>query len=445
MGDDVGETKDTWSKSSFRKLIGWKAIGRHLGRSERAVQLWEIERHLPIHRIPGARGHSVYGYVEELDAWMASGDSVPLASADVSQDLVRAIDVGRAVPLPRPPGILVLPLENHDLDKATSFGDGLCQQLIARLAAAQRSVRVLSWQTSKNSRHGLESLAAIASRLNVRYLIEGSIDYSDGLRHVDMRIIDAELDQLVLSDRFVSAPNGSSSFQEQVAEAVAVHFALIHEGALVEPICLVETQPAVLLDYLRAAHQFFVGRESAIEDTLGSLERALARDPGFMPALAMKGLALLYLASDSVDRDQFIERARTLSTICTASTAAHVTGAFLNAAIAFVCDADRPRAELHLANAMRWLPSSVPERGRLYERRSSFRPRPDAESTAKEISSEACEHADLFTNLLALISHVNRRDVARQSSLTRGVATEVPASQNARSTLSENGARFRSM
>lgn len=55
------------------KLTSWKEIGAFLGRDARTVQRWERENHLPVHRVPGGRGYSVYAYPEELEVWLARG------------------------------------------------------------------------------------------------------------------------------------------------------------------------------------------------------------------------------------------------------------------------------------------------------------------------------------------------------------------------------------
>ncbi len=48
----------------------WKAIAAHFGVTVRTVQLWEVERGMQVHRMPGTKGR-VYAYPDELDAWAA--------------------------------------------------------------------------------------------------------------------------------------------------------------------------------------------------------------------------------------------------------------------------------------------------------------------------------------------------------------------------------------
>lgn len=57
-----------------RKLTGWKELAEYLGTSPRTVQRWEREKGLPVRRVPGSNGHSVFADSGELDRWLDSGD-----------------------------------------------------------------------------------------------------------------------------------------------------------------------------------------------------------------------------------------------------------------------------------------------------------------------------------------------------------------------------------
>lgn len=63
-----------------QRLDGWKSIASFLGRDERTAKRWEASRGLPVHRVPGGNGGSVFATVEELGAWL-SGRS-PRAGPD---------------------------------------------------------------------------------------------------------------------------------------------------------------------------------------------------------------------------------------------------------------------------------------------------------------------------------------------------------------------------
>ncbi len=59
------------NQSSGTRLDSWKEIAQYLGRYERTVQRWELERNLPVHRLPGAKRGGVFAYTGELDGWLA--------------------------------------------------------------------------------------------------------------------------------------------------------------------------------------------------------------------------------------------------------------------------------------------------------------------------------------------------------------------------------------
>jgi tetratricopeptide (TPR) repeat protein len=80
------------------RLVGWKAIGMFLGRDERTVRRWEVERGLPVNRVPGGGSATVWALPEELRAWMA-GDAEHLQ--------IRARPVPDAAPQRRSGAILL--------------------------------------------------------------------------------------------------------------------------------------------------------------------------------------------------------------------------------------------------------------------------------------------------------------------------------------------------
>ncbi len=53
-----------------QRLLGWKAVGRYLGCTERSARRWESTRGLPVHRLPGAGRASVWARPDEIAAWL---------------------------------------------------------------------------------------------------------------------------------------------------------------------------------------------------------------------------------------------------------------------------------------------------------------------------------------------------------------------------------------
>jgi tetratricopeptide (TPR) repeat protein len=82
------------NSSSGKRLDAWKEIAVYLRRGERTVKRWEVERGLPIHRVPGSGRASVYAYTSELDEWLRSSRSSDLETADVAEAVELPEDSG---------------------------------------------------------------------------------------------------------------------------------------------------------------------------------------------------------------------------------------------------------------------------------------------------------------------------------------------------------------
>ncbi len=74
-----------------RRLNSWKEIAAFFGKDERTVKRWEVQRGLPVHRLPGGSRTTVFAYAAELDVWLKG------------VSMTRARDIGEAIgaePLP---------------------------------------------------------------------------------------------------------------------------------------------------------------------------------------------------------------------------------------------------------------------------------------------------------------------------------------------------------
>jgi tetratricopeptide (TPR) repeat protein len=70
-----------------KRLDCWKEIAAYLGKVERTVKRWDVDRGLPIHRVPGGGRPSVYAYTAELDEWLKSTRArEPEAAAQASAE-----------------------------------------------------------------------------------------------------------------------------------------------------------------------------------------------------------------------------------------------------------------------------------------------------------------------------------------------------------------------
>jgi hypothetical protein len=63
-----------------RRLDSWKAIAEYLGRDVGTVRRWEKTRGLPVKRVRGGGGSSVFAYSADIDAWLQMD---PILAAEI--------------------------------------------------------------------------------------------------------------------------------------------------------------------------------------------------------------------------------------------------------------------------------------------------------------------------------------------------------------------------
>jgi hypothetical protein len=94
MANDVRDS----GRPRGERLDSWKAIAHYLQRDRSTVIRWERDSGLPVRRVPGGNGRSVFSYTGEIDDWLAAhgehtANSQPPAPVETP-----------ALPTPRPRG-----------------------------------------------------------------------------------------------------------------------------------------------------------------------------------------------------------------------------------------------------------------------------------------------------------------------------------------------------
>lgn len=102
------------------RLDSWKAIAEYLNRDTRTLRRWQLKG-LPVRRVPGGRGNSVFAFKSEVEEWLrAAGPEQPQAVA-VSAKLESPAPAPS--PVPTPPATLktARPLRHRWLIAAVVF------------------------------------------------------------------------------------------------------------------------------------------------------------------------------------------------------------------------------------------------------------------------------------------------------------------------------------
>ncbi len=179
--------------------------------------------------------------------------------------------------------IAVLPFVNMSSDpEQVFFSDGISEEILNLLAKIEE-LRVISRSTAFAYR-GEVNLSSIAEELNVAYLLEGSVRKAGDKVRVTAQLIEAATDKHVWSETYDRDLTDIFAIQDEVAGRVAneLEVRLLNSGQTKH-----QTDPETYAMYLQARHSFY-GQASDRGDKrrqMGLLQRALARDPEFVPAM----------------------------------------------------------------------------------------------------------------------------------------------------------------
>ena len=82
------------------RLDSWKAIAAYLGKDAGTVRRWERTRGLPVYRVPGGKGTSVYAFTSEIDSWLtAPGNESPVDDVPApEEEISRPAIASKAIP-----------------------------------------------------------------------------------------------------------------------------------------------------------------------------------------------------------------------------------------------------------------------------------------------------------------------------------------------------------
>jgi adenylate cyclase len=195
----------------------------------------------------------------------------------------------------RPPGaIAVLPLENvSGRPEEEYFADGMTEALITDLAKA--GLKVISRGSVIGFKGTRQPLRDIGRVLGVDSIVEGSVLRSGDRVRVSARLVRAETDEYLWTERYDRELADVLMLQDEVARAVA-HAVdqTLHAGTALPQR---KIDPEVYLLELRGRHLWHQRTERGFRAALGEFEAAAALDPAYAPAYAGIAESLNMLAN----------------------------------------------------------------------------------------------------------------------------------------------------
>jgi adenylate cyclase len=227
----------------------------------------------------------------QLHDWNGDSDSSGWRTILGSvRDLIAGVheEAGSIAPaLPDKPSIAVLPFANLSSDSDQEyFVAGMVDEIVMALTRI-RTLFVISSESSLALREKDWDDRQAAIRMGVRYLLNGSVKKSGSRVRISVKLVDTCHDAQIWAERFEDDLEDVFELQDRIAIKVAgVIEPSIHEAEFRR----VARQPVENLGcydlYLRAVPLRAACKKAEVVRAIKLLDRALALDPDFAPALA---------------------------------------------------------------------------------------------------------------------------------------------------------------
>jgi len=189
-----------------------------------------------------------------------------------------------------PNSIAVLPFVNMSDDAANEyFSDGISEELLNLLAKIPE-LRVISRSSAFSFKGKDFDIPTVATKLNVAYVLEGSVRKADNQVRITAQLIEARSDTHMWSETYDRTLDDIFAIQDEIAAEVVARLKVMLLGDAPKT---EETDPEAYALYLQARHLGRRGTSGAWEQSIALYQRALAIDPNY--ATAWSGLAIIYI------------------------------------------------------------------------------------------------------------------------------------------------------
>jgi TolB-like protein len=190
------------------------------------------------------------------------------------------------------PAVAVLPFENLSPDPEQSFlADGIVEEIIMALSRF-RTFAVVARNSTFAYKGRSVDVREVARDLGVRYVLEGSVRRSGDKVRVAAQLIEGASGAHLWAEKFEGAATDIFDFEDEITRSV---IGLIEPRILKAEIERARRKRPDSLDawdlYVQALPLVYSASTPAFTEAIGLLDRALALDPDYAPALAMASWA----------------------------------------------------------------------------------------------------------------------------------------------------------
>jgi TolB-like protein/Flp pilus assembly protein TadD len=189
--------------------------------------------------------------------------------------------------------IAVLPLENLSQDPENAyFADGVHEEILTRLAKISE-LKVISRTSAAKFRASPETLRAIAEKLGVANILEGSVQKSGNAVRVNVQLINARSDVHLWAETYDRSLTDVFQIESDIAKAIANKLKAKLTGLEEEVITTQPTQNSEAHQlYLKGRYFWNKRTNDGLKTAIDYFSQAIEKDPAYGPAYA--GLADAY-------------------------------------------------------------------------------------------------------------------------------------------------------
>ncbi len=169
-------------------------------------------------KIPKELERILHGLLEKDPDHRAS------SARDLKTSIVRLRRDSGARPATRPDSeeksIVVLPFENLSPDQDNEyFSDGLTDEIITDLSQI-RNLRVISRSSSMQLKGSSQDLKTVATQMNVRFVLEGSVRKAGNAVRVTAQLVDPESNRQLWAEKYSGKLEDIFEIQEQISRKI---------------------------------------------------------------------------------------------------------------------------------------------------------------------------------------------------------------------------------
>jgi adenylate cyclase len=212
------------------------------------------------------------------------------------------------------PTVAVLPFRTvGGTEDDRYFGDGITDEIITGLSR-NRSLYVIARNSTLRYRDRSKDLSQVAGELDVRYVLDGSVQRQGTRLRINTELIDMAASRPVWTQRFEGSTEDIFEFQDRISSSI---FGSLEPRLHLLEAARVRDRPTESLDayhcVLKALSRLYLFTAESYEEAGALLERAVALDPSYAQAQAYLAWWLNFRVGEGSSPNPEADRVRALA------------------------------------------------------------------------------------------------------------------------------------